>query len=471
MRGSCERSTRHAVGKVGSFLLVDHAHRNIRFTRTEDGVSIAFWEIGEGRPVVILNNFGLSHAELEWTVPSIASLYTDLAERYRVIRFDPRGTGLSGEPPGGWGAIAPSGVQQGMSTREMGFDISAVAAATRIDDFALMALSVQGPVAIEYAATHSEVTALILCESFAAVANSYVAPLTKANVELSRISAATGQSFSIWEKVVPASEAYQVVNLVKHSAPPGTEEAGTLAQMEWDAGSLLAEVSVPTLILSTRDTEIDRLPDSRHLAAEIGNSQLRVLDGTGIAPYYSERSATLEAIEALVKPTAGIEPAMPSGFRTVVFTDIVGSTEYVRQVGDDAGRAAVRELEQRVASLAIDHNGRVVKNLGDGSLVSFGSNTSAIAFALELQERCSDGPLLLRVGMAAGEPIQEDGDIHGTVVAHASRIGDLGAAGEVIVSDSVRQLAAGKGFTFVPTGEMTLKGFDEPERVWKVTRP
>ena len=114
--------------------------------------------------------------------------------------------------------------------------------------------------------------------------------------------------------------------------------------------------------------------------------------------------------------------------------------------------------------------GRVVKNLGDGSLVSFGSNSSAIAFALELQDAFRDGPLYLRVGMAAGEPIQEDGDIHGTVVAHASRIGDLGDAGEVIVSDSVRQLAAGKGFDFEPAGEVSLKGFDEPERVWKAAQ-
>jgi class 3 adenylate cyclase len=112
----------------------------------------------------------------------------------------------------------------------------------------------------------------------------------------------------------------------------------------------------------------------------------------------------------------------------------------------------------------------VVENLGDGSLVSFGSNSSAISFALDLQDACSGGPLQIRVGMAAGEPIQEDGDIHGTVVAQASRIGDLGDAGEVIVSDSVRQLAAGKGFTFEPKGEVSLKGFDEPERVWKVTQ-
>jgi pimeloyl-ACP methyl ester carboxylesterase len=78
---------------------------------TDDRVDIAFWEIGEGDPIVILNNLGISHAELEWTVPSIASFYTDLAKRYRVIRYDPRGHGLSGEPPGGWGATTSSGGQ------------------------------------------------------------------------------------------------------------------------------------------------------------------------------------------------------------------------------------------------------------------------------------------------------------------------------------------------------------------------
>jgi len=451
---------------------VDIPHRNIRFTTTEDGVDIAFWEIGEGKPVFILNNFSLSHAELEWTVPSLASFYVDMAERYRVIRFDPRGLGLSGEPPGGFEAIAETGAVRGMSTHEMGFDISAVADALQLESFALLALAVQGPVGIEYAATHPEVSGLILCESFAAVARSYIAPMTQADVGLSKIASATGQSFSIWEKVVPSDEVQQVVNLVRNAGTPAVSaEAGSLTQMEWDAEHFLAKVSVPTLILSSRNAGIDTLPDSRHLAAGIAGSQLRVMDSTGIAPYYSDRTTTLEAIDALLEPEETSTESTPSGFRTVVFTDIVGSTEYVRSVGDEAGRAAVRELEQRVASFAADHDGRVVKNLGDGSLVSFGSNSSAITFALELQAACGDGPLYLRVGMAAGEPIQEDGDIHGTVVAHSSRIGDLGDAGEVIVSDSVRQLAAGKGFTFEPRGEVSLKGFDEPERVWKATRP
>jgi pimeloyl-ACP methyl ester carboxylesterase len=137
---------------------VDYPHRNIRFTTTEDGVSIAFWEIGEGKPIVILNPFGLSHAELEWTVPSLADFYVDLARRYRVIRYDPRGASLSEEPPGGWEAVSPSGAQLGMSTHGMGLDIAAVAAALEIDRFALMGNMIQGPIAIEYAAKHAEVT-------------------------------------------------------------------------------------------------------------------------------------------------------------------------------------------------------------------------------------------------------------------------------------------------------------------------
>ena len=451
---------------------MDYPHRDIRFTTTEDDVSIAFWEIGEGKPVVILNNASITHAEREWSVPSMASFYMDMAEKYRVIRFDPRGVGLSGEPPGGCGAVSESGVHPAMSSREMGFDISAVATALGLDTFALLAMTVYGPVAIEYAATHSEVSEVILCDSFAAVASSWLVPALDAQVAVTQIEADTGQIVSVWQEVVPPDEYEHVLKLERHSRVLGTSHR---SQREWDAESFLGRISVPTLILNNRkfleDTTNAKgsMGNARHLAAAITDSQLRVVGGS-FCPYWSDRSATLEAIDALLKPETSTAEPIAAGFQTVVFTDIVESTEYVRRVGDEAGRAAVRELETQVASIAADHHGRVVKNLGDGSLVSFGSNSSAISFAVEVQEKCSDGPLQLRIGMSAGEPLQEDGDIHGTVVAQASRIGDLGDAGEVIVSDGVRQLAAGKGFTFEPKGEVSLKGFDEPERVWKVTQ-
>lgn len=446
---------------------MDYQRRDIRFTTTEDGVSIAYWEIGKGKPVVIIQNFSISHAELEWGVPSIASFYIDLAKQHRVIRFDPRGIGLSGEPPGGWDALTPAGGHEAMSLEHMGLDISAVVEALGVESFALMGVSVQGPVAIRYAARNQQVSGLVLVETFASVASSFGAPVLKADSELRAMEAKLGQSvFSVWERFSPPDEIDQLVKLVRHANQAIADvHVPNRTQLEWQAEPFLAEIDVPTLIICSRNQAADTLPDARRLAAGIPGSQLQIVDGS-FAPYWSDQSAILDAIEAFLGP----EPPTTNhaGFRTVVFTDIVGSTEYVRSVGDEAGRLTVRDLEQKVASLAADHGGRVVKHLGDGSLVSFGSNSSAISFALEVQDKSSDGPLKLRVGMAAGEPIQEEGDIHGTVVAHASRIGDLGEAGEVIVSDSVRQLASGKGFIFEPRGEVTLKGFDEPERVWKV---
>lgn len=441
--------------------------RTIRFTTTEDGVDIAFWEIGDGKPLVIVNNLSISHSELEWTVPSMASFFIEMAERYRVIRYDPRGTGLSGEPPGGWSATASSGAHEAMSIDRMGLDILAVATALDLDSFALMGLGVQGPVVIEYTASHPEVTELILCDSMAAVATSFMATWLDSQKAVSEVNADTGVTMSLWRTVGPPDEADRLVELAR--AEGDYNASITATQMAWDAEHLLVDISVPTLIIvSAAPQAAIAIPSSRHLASSINHSHLRVVDGF-IAPYWTDRTATLDAIDSLLKPSAAqMSSQSEASFRTVVFTDIVGSTEYFRRVGDDEGRTAIRDLEQQVEAFAGDHDGRVVKNLGDGSLVSFGSNSSAISFALNLQDACSDGPLRLRVGMAAGEPIQEDGDIHGTVVAHASRIGDLGDAGEVIVSDSVRQLAAGKGFTFEPRGEVSLKGFDEPERVWKV---
>jgi class 3 adenylate cyclase len=155
---------------------------------------------------------------------------------------------------------------------------------------------------------------------------------------------------------------------------------------------------------------------------------------------------------------------------TVVFTDLVSSTEILTRHGDEEARRIFREVEDFVDDLSARHRGRIVKKLGDGSLLTFDSTQKAIEFSLELQDRMVSRPIQMRIGMAAGEPIQEGGDLHGTVVVQASRIADLGEAGDVLVSDTVRQLAAGKGFDFQPRGQVRLKGFREDEPVWRATR-
>ena len=114
----------------------------------------------------------------------------------------------------------------------------------------------------------------------------------------------------------------------------------------------------------------------------------------------------------------------------------------------------MREVEEIVSDLCAEHHGQLIKNLGDGALISFKSTRRALSFALDLQGRMEASPFGMRIGIAAGEPIQEDDDLHGAVVVQASRIADLGQSGETLVADSVRQLAIGKAFSFEPRGEV-----------------
>ncbi len=445
--------------------------RDIRFTATEDGVSIAFWEIGEGKPVLLVNNQALSHCELEWTVPSIASFLGSMAERYRLIRYDPRGMGLSGGPPGGWGTTDSSGAQVGVSTSEESLDLKAVCDAVSVESVALVVVNTMGPVGIEFAAEHSDVvSALILCDAVSDLGSSYEAELLKGYLGVLHVEAELGQSlaYSGYEREVPNHEIEAVTDLIKANTNRIIPTARH-AMLDWNADRFLGEVKAPTLILCSRQNPIyatEMLTEARKLAGRIQGSQLRMVDGTR-TPFFADQRQVLGAIDELLKP--GRVHKRSPGFRTVVFTDIVDSTRFMSEVGDEKGREAMRAIEERVSNLAGRHSGLVIKNLGDGSLVSFSSNTAALRFALELQSQTDADSLQLRIGMAAGEPIEEGGDIHGAVVAYASRVADIGDAGEIVASDSVRQLAMGKGFTFTPMGQHDLKGFDEPATVWKVT--
>jgi class 3 adenylate cyclase len=451
---------------------VELPHRDLKFTTTEDGVGIAFWEIGSGPPLIIIHNLSLNHAEVEWTVPSIASLYTELAARYRLVRFDFRGFGMSDNPFPARGTHL-SGAQIGMSTDAMGHDIAAVAGACGIDKFTLMAVGSVGPVGIRYAAEHPDIVSeLILCDAVARIDSSYLASMICISQAIAGIAAETGQEVPItmWERAVPEDELVAWTNLNRQAVAQQVDMSGAveMAQLEWDSEEYLAQIRVPALLLSARNPHIDLLSDARKLTAGIPDSQLRIVNGK-FTPYSADRTLVLEAIADILQPRDGRTSAPVSSFRTIVFTDVVGSTEFVRRVGDEEGRAAIRRVEVLVSELAEEEGGRVVKNLGDGSLVLFGSNSSAIRFALAIQDHVTgDGVLQLRVGLAAGEPIQEDGDIHGAVVAQASRIADIAHAGEVVVADSVRQLAVGKGFHFETAGDVLLKGFDEPTAVWRV---
>jgi len=141
------------------------------------------------------------------------------------------------------------------------------------------------------------------------------------------------------------------------------------------------------------------------------------------------------------------------------------------RLGDERGRAVLREHETIIRNALKQNGGTELKTAGDGFMASFGSVTRAIECAIAFQRAFAERqgePLSVRVGLNAGEPIEEDGDLFGATVILASRIAAQAEGGEILVADTVRGLCSGKGFLFADRGEFVAKGFEEPVRVYEV---
>ena len=428
------------------------ADREIHFATTADGLSIAHWSIGSGPPLIYTQNVTFNHAELEWGVPSMARLYETLARHVMVIRFDVRGGGMSD----------PIGDAEHAGLEGFCLDIDAVAAAIGLESFHLLGVNSMGPVVLHYAATRPEaVDHLVLCDTGPSVADMPLANYVTAQQALVVAGVGVQLSFVDW---IPPDDVRGFEALFEQATNLSPEI--TESMIRWDVSSVLGEITAPTLVIRSRESQLTNQASTRRLVAGIGDAQMRIVEGR-LAPFAADQADVVAAIAGFLG-LAPTQTARSPGLRTVVFTDLVSSTELLSELGDEEGRAAFREIEELSAELGAAWDGRVVKYTGDGSLLSFESTTSALRFALALQERLQAGRLALRIGMAAGEPIQEGDDLHGAVVVQASRIADLGQSGEIIVSDSVRQLAVGKGFTFASLGEVELKGFDEPAVVWSL---
>jgi class 3 adenylate cyclase len=155
-------------------------------------------------------------------------------------------------------------------------------------------------------------------------------------------------------------------------------------------------------------------------------------------------------------------------------TDVEGSTALTDRLGDAKARELLREHERMVREALKSHGGSEVKTLGDGFMASFSSATKALECAIAVQRafaahnEAAQQPILVRIGLNAGEPIAEDDDLFGTAVNEAARITATAKGGQILASDVVRQLVKGKDFLFSDVGERQLKGLDEPVRLYEV---
>jgi len=211
---------------------------------------------------------------------------------------------------------------------------------------------------------------------------------------------------------------------------------------------------------------------SHQLAAQIPGARLVPLPGRNHLFFLDDRDAVINALHNFLGTVVTRRPQSSSTVRTVLFTDLVGHTEMMSRLGDDRGRAVLREHETITREVLKQHGGTEVKTMGDGFMASFGSVTRAVECAVALQRAFAERegePLSVRVGLNAGEPIEEDGDLFGATVILASRIAAKADGGEILVADTVRGLCSGKGFLFADRGEFVAKGFEEPVRVYEVS--
>jgi class 3 adenylate cyclase len=167
------------------------------------------------------------------------------------------------------------------------------------------------------------------------------------------------------------------------------------------------------------------------------------------------------------------EPYVETAFRTILFTDLEGSTSLTQRLGDARAMALLRTHDEIIRDSVRRHGGSEVKHTGDGLMAAFPSVTGAIGSAVQVQRRFADEvgtgfPLRIRIGMSAGEPVTEHSDFFGAAVQLAARLADRAEPGTVLVSRTVRDLALGKGFVFRKRGRLRPKGFVEPVHVFEL---
>jgi class 3 adenylate cyclase len=265
-----------------------------------------------------------------------------------------------------------------------------------------------------------------------------------------------------------------------HLAPPALQADLLRTMYSTDVSALLPRLTMPVTVLHGRGDRLIPFAEGRALAAGLPHAEFVPIEGnTGAA--LTERDATIPAIRRALSMQPAAQ-ARTSTMRTVLFTDLVGHTEMMQRLGDAKGRDVLREHERITRETLRAHGGAEVKTMGDGFMASFGSVTSAVECAVALQRAFQDfhsptstfqppgdpPPLAIRVGLNAGEPIEEDGDLFGATVILASRIAAQAGAGEILVPDTVRGLLAGKGFVFADRGEFVPRGFDDATRLFEV---
>ena len=238
-------------------------------------------------------------------------------------------------------------------------------------------------------------------------------------------------------------------------------------------------ITTPTLVAHRRHDVANAVESGQGIAASIAGSRFLMLPGrsTMISPGDPTLEMFVSALTGFVQdrdPSQAALDAQRAATRTVLFTDVEASTALTDRFGDAKARELLREHERLTREALAQHGGTEIKTMGDGFMASFTSTSGALDAAIAMQQAITqhfaapETPIRIRVGINAGEPIEEEDDLYGTAVIQAARVVGKADGGQVLVTDTVRNLVAGKDYRFSDRGTHDLKGFEEPARLFEV---
>ncbi|HLX34085.1 MAG TPA: adenylate/guanylate cyclase domain-containing protein [Candidatus Limnocylindrales bacterium] len=435
-----------------------------KYARSGD-VHVAYQTVGDGPIDLVFIDQWWSNVDAQWDLPPLARTLDRLASFSRLILLDKRGTGLSDPVPLG-----------GLPTLEEWMDdIRAVLDAVGSERTALLGGIGAGYLAILFAATYPERTsALVLVDGYARLlgADDYLPSLPRSfpTQEGEAIRAGWGTGVLL-ERLAPAEAQDPAVRQAfaayeRQSASPGTASAMLRMLYEGDVRRVLSAIRVPTLVIGHAQSARVPIEHTRYLAEHIEGATYIELPGAENLPWAGDPGPLLAQVQEFL---TGIRPREESDrvLATILFTDIVQSTQRLAELGDERWRLLLGAHDRAVREELQRFRGREIETTGDGFLAIFDGPARAVRCAAAIRDAMRPLVLEIRAGLHTGEVALVDDQVRGIAVHIAARVAALAAPSEILVSATVKDLVIGSGISFQDRGLHVLKGVPDEWRVYR----
>ena len=428
-------------------------------------ISLAYQVIGDGPLDLLYMQGSISNIEVNWEHPPLARFLRELARMSRLIVSDRRGLGCSER-------FTPADTPPIETLMD---DVLAVLDAAGSERPVLLATADCGFFACPFAATRPDhLAGLILFNAAPTWRWSADTPWARTEEQLEEsfrwVQANLGNAS--WTRRANPSLAADDADLPwfgryeRLAQAPGALYSEARRFADTDVRNVLPSIQIPTLVLHRRDAVEEPVDAGRYLAAHIPGARLEELPGADHYPWVGDQLPLIRAVERFLTTIRQEEAELDRVLATILFTDIVGSTETAAAMGDARWRALLARHDSAVRAMVSRYRGREINTTGDGFFATFDGPARAVRCAQAIVEAVRPLGIEVRAGLHTGEITTLDGEVGGLAVHIGARVGAAAGASEVLVSHTLKDLVAGSGLAFEDRGVHTLKGVPDEWRLY-----